>query len=111
MDRKILGVAPYLLVEDVKKSAEWYRDHLGFDFVQLWGEPPCFVMVERDGITIMLKSVPGKKGFVAMSHVCVCQGGLRKAMRSDWIKSNLKPVPALLSHWAIACRCLPLSCT
>jgi hypothetical protein len=38
MNRKILGVAPYLLVEDVKKSAEWYRDNVGFDFVQLWGE-------------------------------------------------------------------------
>jgi uncharacterized glyoxalase superfamily protein PhnB len=68
MKSRILGVAPYLLVEDVRKSAEWYRDNLGFDFVQLWGEPPCFAMVKRDGIIIMLKSVPGKKGFVRPNH-------------------------------------------
>ena len=64
MNRKILGVAPYLVVEDVKRAAEWYRDHLGFDFVQLWGEPQCFTMVKRDGVVLMLKSVPGKAGFV-----------------------------------------------
>jgi uncharacterized glyoxalase superfamily protein PhnB len=65
---RILGVAPYLLVENVKTSAEWYRDHLGFDFVRLWGEPPCFAMVKRDGIVIMLKSVPGKTGYVRPNH-------------------------------------------
>jgi predicted lactoylglutathione lyase len=64
----ILGVAPYLLVEDVKKAAEWYRDNLGFDFVQLWGEPPSFVMVKRDDIVIMLKSLPGRKGFIRPNH-------------------------------------------
>jgi hypothetical protein len=32
------------------------------------GEPTCFAMVKRDGITIMLKSVPGKKGFVRPNH-------------------------------------------
>jgi hypothetical protein len=37
MNPKILGVAPYLLVEDVKKSAEWYRDHLGFGFCTALG--------------------------------------------------------------------------
>jgi uncharacterized glyoxalase superfamily protein PhnB len=65
---EILGVAPYLLVEDVKRSAEWYRDHLGFDFARLWGEPPCFAMVKRDGIIIMLKSLPGKQGFIRPNH-------------------------------------------
>jgi uncharacterized glyoxalase superfamily protein PhnB len=61
---RMLGVAPYLLVEDVKTSAEWYRDHLGFEFARLWGDPPCFAMVTRDGIVIMLKSVPGQSGYV-----------------------------------------------
>ena len=50
---RILGVAPCLLVEDVKNAAEWYRDHLGFGFARLWGHPPSFAMVKRDGIVIM----------------------------------------------------------
>ena len=65
---RMLGVAPYLLVEDVKTSAQWYRDRLGFDFARLFGEPPSFAMVKRDGIVIMLKSVAGKKGFVRPNH-------------------------------------------
>jgi uncharacterized glyoxalase superfamily protein PhnB len=65
---RILGVAPYLLVEDVKNAAEWYRDHLGFGFERLWGHPPSFAMVKRDGIVIMLKSVPGKKVLVRPNH-------------------------------------------
>lgn len=64
----ILSVAPYLLVEDVRRSAEWYRDYLGFGFEQLFGQPPSFVMAKRDGVIIMLKSVPGKTGFVRPNH-------------------------------------------
>jgi uncharacterized glyoxalase superfamily protein PhnB len=65
---RILGIAPYLVVDDVQASAEWYRDRLGFHFVRLFGEPPSFAMVKRDGIVIMLKSVPGKKGFARPNH-------------------------------------------
>jgi catechol 2,3-dioxygenase-like lactoylglutathione lyase family enzyme len=65
---RILGVAPYLLVEDIERSAEWYRGKLGFDFVRLFGEPPSFAMVKRDGVIIMLKSVPGKRGYVRRNH-------------------------------------------
>ena len=52
---------PYFLVNDVFKSAEYYRDVLGFTFEQFWGEPPAFVMVNRDGITIMMRQ-PAKPG-------------------------------------------------
>lgn len=47
-------VAPYLLVDDVVASANFYRDKLGFHYDRFWGEPPCFCMVGRGGITIML---------------------------------------------------------
>ena len=42
------------LVADVVKSAEYYRDVLGFSFERYWGEPPCFCMPHRDGLIIML---------------------------------------------------------
>lgn len=54
---KLEGVAPVLLVRDVVKSAEYWRDCLGFRFERYWGEPPCFCMPCRDGMTVMLSQV------------------------------------------------------
>jgi uncharacterized glyoxalase superfamily protein PhnB len=52
--KQFLGIAPYFLVRDVVKAAEYYRDALGFHFERFWGEPPCFCMPNRDGCIIML---------------------------------------------------------
>jgi predicted enzyme related to lactoylglutathione lyase len=51
------GVAPLFLVDDVVSTANFYRDKLGFAYDRFWGEPPCFCMVRRSGITIMLNQV------------------------------------------------------
>lgn len=48
------AVAPYFLVDDVVSTANYYRDKLGFHYERFWGEPPCFCMVTRGGIVIML---------------------------------------------------------
>ena len=53
-DQQILSIAPYFLVRDVVKAAEYYRDALGFGYTQFWGEPACFCMPQRDGLIIML---------------------------------------------------------
>ena len=58
--KNLQGIAPYFIVDDVVKSALWYRDTLGFGFNRLWGEPPCFVMVQRDGLVLMLSQLPVK---------------------------------------------------
>lgn len=61
---------PYLLVDDVYQSAEYYRDRLGFRFEQFWGEPPRFVMMLRDGIRIMLRAAaePGGESVARPNH-------------------------------------------
>ena len=51
---KIIGSAPILLVEDVVASANYYRDKLGFNYEQMWGEPPCSCILDRDGFHLML---------------------------------------------------------
>jgi hypothetical protein len=54
------SVAPYFVVDDVVAIANYYRDRLGFRYERFWGEPPCFCMVHRRGIVIMLaRSKPG----------------------------------------------------
>lgn len=56
-------VAPYFIVDDLVATADFYRDKLGFHYDRFWGEPPCFTMVSRNGITIML-SQPETKGLM-----------------------------------------------
>jgi len=55
---KLLGSAPVLLVADVVKGANYYRDQLGFTYDRFWGEPPNFCMVQRDGLVVMLAQAP-----------------------------------------------------
>ena len=62
-ERKLNSVCVCFVVDDVVKSAEYYRDVLGFSFKRYWGEPPCFVMLERDGVQFFL-SGKGTKGYV-----------------------------------------------
>jgi predicted enzyme related to lactoylglutathione lyase len=50
-------VAPYFIVDDVVKTANYYRDKLGFEYDRFWGEPPSFCMVRRNGVTVMLKQL------------------------------------------------------
>ncbi len=61
---KIIASAPILLVADVVKSAEYYRDKLGFSYERFWGEPPGFCMPRRDGYTVMLSQVDDAKHIV-----------------------------------------------
>jgi uncharacterized glyoxalase superfamily protein PhnB len=50
------NISPYFFVADIIRAAEYYRDRLGFGFDRYWGEPPCFVMVRRDRVQLMLRS-------------------------------------------------------
>jgi uncharacterized glyoxalase superfamily protein PhnB len=51
---KITASAPVLLVRDVLKSSDYFRDKLGFTEINLYNEPPNFCIARRDGITVML---------------------------------------------------------
>lgn len=46
------SVAPQLVVEDVVKTAEYYRDTLGFSVLSYFAEPPVYAIVQRDGVEI-----------------------------------------------------------
>jgi predicted enzyme related to lactoylglutathione lyase len=51
------NVAPYFIVDDVVATANFYRDKLGFHYERFWGDPPCFCMVKRRGVIIMLSQL------------------------------------------------------
>jgi catechol 2,3-dioxygenase-like lactoylglutathione lyase family enzyme len=45
---RLEAATPQFTVPDVVRTAEYYRDVLGFDIAGYWGEPPEFVIVSRD---------------------------------------------------------------
>ena len=55
---KLVESAPVLLVADVRRAADYYRDRLGFAYERIWGDPPAFCMPQRDGLIVMLSQVP-----------------------------------------------------
>lgn len=56
----LIGSAPILLVPDVIASAEYYRDKAGFALEGLYGEPPNFCILGRDGHRLMLAKAPAE---------------------------------------------------
>lgn len=91
-DPQLLEAHPYLLVDDVYRTAEYYRDVLGFEFEQFWGEPPRFVMVKRGGILIMLRAPaePGGDSVVRPNH--------RRVQYSFDVYARVREVDALYAE-------------
>lgn len=54
---KITASAPVLLVSDVVASANYFRDCVGFQYDDFYGDPPCFCITHRDGHYLMLAKV------------------------------------------------------
>jgi predicted enzyme related to lactoylglutathione lyase len=55
MPVRFKDASPCFLVPDVKVTAEYYRQVLGFCPGDMIGDPPTFCMVFRDGATIVLQ--------------------------------------------------------
>jgi uncharacterized glyoxalase superfamily protein PhnB len=66
--RNFYSVSVCFLVDDIVATAEYYRDVFGFFFHRYWGEPPCFVMLQRGGVEFFFSS-NGPKGIVRPNHV------------------------------------------
>jgi catechol 2,3-dioxygenase-like lactoylglutathione lyase family enzyme len=54
---RLKGAVPVLYVRDVRASAEFYRDQLGFQIDFLHGNPAFYCAVSRDGAALHLKFV------------------------------------------------------
>jgi uncharacterized glyoxalase superfamily protein PhnB len=53
---QITRIAPQHWVADVFETAEYYRDVLGFSFRGFDGDPPVFVILDRDGARLMFRA-------------------------------------------------------
>lgn len=54
---KLQAALPVLFVRDVKRAAAFYHDKLGFAMDFLYGEPPFYGAVKRDGACLHLRLV------------------------------------------------------
>ena len=54
---KLTSITPILFVRDVPASAAYFRDKVGFAIDFLYGEPPFYGAVSRDGVCIHLRCV------------------------------------------------------
>jgi hypothetical protein len=70
---KLTASAAVLLVMDVVKAANHYRDAMEFAYERFYGEPPGFVILYRDEMYLMLKQVEHATAIVPRSRV---EGGL-----------------------------------
>lgn len=53
------SIAPQFVVPDVVRTAEYYRDQLGFKILGYFAEPPVYAMVARDGVEIHFGKADG----------------------------------------------------
>jgi catechol 2,3-dioxygenase-like lactoylglutathione lyase family enzyme len=51
---KLTSSSLLFVVSDLTRSVDFYVRKLGFQDPSLWGEPPCFAIIHRDGVEIML---------------------------------------------------------
>jgi catechol 2,3-dioxygenase-like lactoylglutathione lyase family enzyme len=54
-----LEAAPFLLVDDVVRSGEYWRDVLGFNLGRYFGDPPGFTIMQRNTARVMLRQAKG----------------------------------------------------
>jgi len=54
---KLIAAEPQLFVRDVVLSAEFYSRKLGFSVAFIYGEPPFYAQVFRDGARLNLRHV------------------------------------------------------
>ena len=53
----IVGAEPQLLVADIRRSCEFFREKLGFSLVFSYGKPPYYAQVGRDAARLNLRCV------------------------------------------------------
>ena len=55
ISEQFISCAAVLIVSDIHRSAAFYRDQLGFEVAEIWGDPPSFAIANAPRASIMLK--------------------------------------------------------
>jgi uncharacterized glyoxalase superfamily protein PhnB len=63
---RLTATAAVLLVRDVLAAANHYRDKMGFSYEHLYGEPLAYVILQRDGLCLMLRQAYDPKHVIPL---------------------------------------------
>ena len=55
ISKQFISCAAVFVVSDIHRSVAYYRDHLGFEIADIWGDPPSFAIADSPRASIMLK--------------------------------------------------------
>ena len=58
----LISCAGVLVVQDIHRSVAFYRDQLGFEIAEIWGDPPSFAIADTPRASIMLKQAASDAG-------------------------------------------------
>jgi catechol 2,3-dioxygenase-like lactoylglutathione lyase family enzyme len=70
----VQAIHPMFPVANVEKTAEFYRDQLGFNIDVLWGDPKFYAILNRVGVYIDLiksDSISGEIGDIGGAYIIV----------------------------------------
>jgi catechol 2,3-dioxygenase-like lactoylglutathione lyase family enzyme len=68
---RLSTASPVFVVEDVKRSVDYYRNALGFRVEFTHGEPPSYAGIERDNVTVHLQTARDSKRKAGQSAIYV----------------------------------------
>lgn len=71
---KLLVVFPQFRVSDVIKTAEWYRDKLGFTIGDYFLDPPVFVHIWRDNVVLQIGLAHNQDAITRQATGLGCNG-------------------------------------
>lgn len=60
MPAKLLNLRPMLAVTDLPRTVRFYVEKLGFNCSSLFGNPPVWAELERDGVALMFNTPPAE---------------------------------------------------
>lgn len=89
--KRVLATTPLVIVANLDRSISFYRDVLGFRDPSVWGEPPCFAMLNRDGFDLMLSVAESPEQVRPNGPFCVWDFTLRVQdveAEAEWIRSR-----------------------
>jgi predicted enzyme related to lactoylglutathione lyase len=64
----LTGVSPVLLVADLERSVEYFRERLGFT-CEVYGDPPNFATATRDAATLLFALADDSERIVPNWHI------------------------------------------
>ena len=91
---RMIEVTATLRSDDVAALAAWYRDALGFEIQFVWGEPPTYARVRRDGVELAVGQLGPEFGPASVYAIISGVDALFAEFRAHDVRMRREPSDA-----------------